>query len=270
METLNELRGSAWVAYLLERGGYKSLAQLHESLNLVGSVQLWSAYKAGKANPQEATVKLADKAIPGSASLFLNGPEGLPLWSVLDGDIEACQRVVSSVLDGFVEPERWMSVARRPVASMGDSDKLKALLEIVLPQSLWQPATPDSVRFNPNAPHKLELVGWLSLAELFERAENPLATQYLKDKIKAGQESIIKSFVLGIVAKVSGGSAFADKQKYNLTNASCVLAFIACIQIANESRDKALMKAPDFLKQGIYLAVADTFGADVAMFVDKL
>lgn len=258
------------MAYLLERGGYKSLAQLHESLNLVGSVQLWSAYKAGKASPQEATVKLADKVIPGSASLFLNGPDGLPLWAVLDGDIEACQRVVSSVLDAFVEPEKWMSVARRSIGSMGDSDKLKALLEIVLPQSLWQPATPDSMRYNPSAPHNIELVGWLSLVELFERAENPLATQYIKDKIKSGQENIIKSFVLGIVAKVSGGSAFAEKPKYNLTNPSYILAFIACIQIANESRDKALMKAPEFLKMGVGKAVVDTFGADVAYFVDNL
>ena len=270
METLNELRGSAWVAYLLETGGYKSLAELHHSLDLVGSVQLWSAYKAGKASPQESTVKLADKAIPGSASLFLNGPKGLPLWSVLEGDIQACQRVVADLLDAYLEPKPWMSVARRPVSSMGDSDKLKALLEIVLPQSLWQPATPDSMRFNPNAPHNIELVGWLSLVELFERTDNPLATQYLHDKLKAGQENIIKSAVLSFVSKLSGISALSDKTRHNLTNPGYVLGFIALVQIANESRDKALMKAPDFLKQGIRKAVADTFGTDVAYFLDSL
>lgn len=270
METLNELRGSAWVAYLLETGGYKSLAQLHEALEVVGSVQLWSAYKAGKASPQESTVKLVDRSLPGSATLFFNGPLGLPLWSVLDGDIEACQRVVSSLLDAFLEPKPWMSVARRPVSSMGDSDKLKAILEIVLPQSLWQPNTPDSMRFNPNAPHKLELVGWLSLAELFERTDNPLATQYLKDKLKAGEESIIKSAVLAFVSKLSGISAVPDKARHNLTNPSYVLAFIALIQIANESRDKTLMNAPAFLKQGIWHAVVDTFGSDIANFVENL
>lgn len=270
METLNELRGSAWVAYLLETGGYKSLAQLHEALEVVGSVQLWSAYKAGKASPQESTVKLVDRSLPGSATLFFNGPLGLPLWSVLDGDIQACQRVVSDLLYSYLEPEPWMSVARRPVPSMSDSDKLKALLEIVLPRSLWQPPDRGRLEFNPNAPHNIELVGWLSLVELFERAENPLAVQYSADKLKTGQENIIKSFVYPFVSKLTGKTVFEEKPKYNLTVPSYVLAFIACIQIANESRDKTLMNAPSFLKQGINKAVADTFGSDVATFVENL
>lgn len=269
METVNELRGATWIAFLLERGGYKSLAELHEALDLVGSVQSWSQYKAGVV-PQESTVKLVDKAVPGSASLFLNGPLGLPLWAVLEGDMAVCQRVVSDLLNGYLEPEPWMSVARRPVASMGDSERLKALLEIVLPRSLWQPESPDSMRFNPNAPHKIELVGWLSLSELLDRAENPLAVQYLKDKLKAAEENIIKSAVLGFVSKLTGKTAFIDRSKDNLTNPSYVLAFIALVQIANESRDKALMNAPTFLKLGIKQAVADTFGPDVALFLETL
>jgi hypothetical protein len=268
METVNEIRGATWIAFLLERGGYKSLAELHEALDLVGSVQSWSQYKAG-VSPQESTVRLVDKAVPGSASLFLNGPLGLPLWAVLEGDIAVCQRVVSDLLNGYVEPEPWMSVARRSVASMGDSDRLKALLEIVLPRSLWQPPT-GSVRFNPNEPHKMELVGWLSLFELFERAENPLATQYVADKLKAGEENIIKHAVLGFISKLTGKHAFTDRSKDNLTNANYVLGFIALVQIANESRDKNLMNAPAFLKIGIKQAVADTFSSDVALFLETL
>lgn len=270
MENAKELRGATWVAYLLDKGEFKSLADLHRAVSVVGDVQLWSAYKAGKASPQETTVKLVDKAVPGSASLFLNGPLGLPLWAVLDGDMAVCQRVVSDLLHGYLEPEPWMSVARRPVASMGDSERLKALLEIVLPRSLWQPPDRGVVQFNPNAPHNIELVGWLSLSELFERDENPLAAQYLKDKFKMGEENIIKSFVYGFVAKLTGKTAFTEKTKHNLTIPSYVLAFIALIQIANESRDKTLMNAPAFLKKGIYKAVADTFGYNVSLFIENL
>ncbi|HHK5797648.1 TPA: hypothetical protein ACQVPB_005617, partial [Serratia marcescens] len=122
----------------------------------------------------------------------------------------------------------------------------------------------------PNAPHNIELVGWLSLSELFERDENPLAAQYLKDKFKMGEESIIKSFVYGFVAKLTGKTAFTEKTKHNLTIPSYVLAFIALIQIANESRDKTLMNAPAFMKKGIYKAVADTFGYDVSLFLENL
>ena len=269
METVNEIRGATWIAYLLDKGGYKSLAELHEALDLVGSVQSWGQYKAGKASPQESTVKLADRAVPGSASVFLNGPKGLPLWAVLDGDMAVCQRVVSDLLNGCVEPEPWMSVARRPVASMGDSERLKALLEIVLPQAQWHSPS-SSVRYNPNEPHRLELVGWLSLAELFQRAENPLAVLYPKDKLKAGEENILKSFVFGMVAKMTGQGAFSTQSKNNLTNPSFVLAFIALIQICNESRDKTLSLAPDFLKLGIKQSVNDCFGSEIFLFVENL
>lgn len=258
-----------WIAFLLDNGGFKSLAELHKSLELVDSVQSWSQYKAG-ITPKETTITHIDKVIPGSASVFFNGPLGLPLWAVLDGDMAVCQKVVSDLLNNYLEPEPWMSVARRSVVSMGDSDKMKSLLEIILPKSFWQPDKKDSVRFNPNAPHKMELIGWLSLSELFERTDNPLATQYINDKIKLGEENIIKSTVFNFIFKMTGQSAFTEKSKNNLTNPNYVLGFISLIQIANESRDKTLMNAPAFLKNGIYQSVFDCFGSDIAEFVENL
>lgn len=61
------------------------------------------------------------------------------------------------------------------------------------------------------------------MSELFERDENPLAAQYLKDKFKMGEENIIKSFVYGFVAKLTGKTAFTEKTKHNLTIPSYVL-----------------------------------------------
>jgi hypothetical protein len=269
METVKELRGATWVAFLLEKGEFKSLADMHKALGVVENVQLWSAYKSGKASPQETTVKLVDRVVPGSASTWFNGLHDLPLWAVLEGDMAVCQQVISDLLNAYVEPEPWMSLARRPVASMGDSERLKALLEVVLPRSLWQLPT-SSMRYNPNAPHKMELSGWLSLSELFSRVENPLAVLYRQDKLKAGEENILKSFVYGMVAKLGGQQAFANKSASNLTNPAYVLAFISLIQICNESRDKALSPAPAFLKQGIKESVIDTFGSDVALFIETM
>ena len=99
METVKELRGATWVAFLLEKGEFKSLADMHKVLGVVENVQLWSAYKSGKASPQETTVKLVDRVVPGSASTWFNGLHVLPLWAVLEGDMAVCQRVVVDLLN---------------------------------------------------------------------------------------------------------------------------------------------------------------------------
>lgn len=267
MANLNEIRGNSWVAYLLEKGGFKTLAELHESLNVVGSVQLWSAYKKGT-QPQDSTVKLVDKAVPGSASLWFNGPGGVPLWAVLGGDLAICGSVVSSLLNDYRKPERWMLLNRKPVSAMGDADKVKALLEIILPESLWLPANPKDAEFvHPllSAPAGNALKGWLSLPELFARPDNAVAVGYLQDRLKAKEQGVIRSFV----SKMIGGNV-SNETKHDLTNKHYVLAFIALVQICYESKDYLLMPAPHFIKQGIYQSVVDAFGMDVADFVKEI
>lgn len=267
MANLNEIRGNLWVAYLLEKGEFKTLAELHESLNVVGSVQLWSAYKKGT-QPQDSTIKLVDKAVPGSGSFWWSGPGGLPLWAVLGGDMPVCGSVVSSLLNDYRKPERWMLLNRKPVSAMGDADKVKGLLEIVLPESLWLPANTQDAEFvHPLLPVPTgnTLKGWLSLSELFARSENALAVGYLQDKLKAKEQGVIRSFV----AKIKG-DALSAETRHDLTNKHYVLAFMALVQICYESKDKLLMPAPDFLKKGIYKAVVDAFGFTVADFVNEI
>lgn len=266
MENLNHLRGFVWVSFLLDRGGFKSLADMHESLNVVGSVQLWSAYKVGKAKPQESTIKLVDRAVPGSGAIWNCGPVGLPLWAVLDGDLAVCRLLVVSLLNSYLEPEPWMSVARMSVASMNDYEIVKALFEIVLPQSLWQPSTAGSVRYNPNAPHKMELVGWLSLNEIFTLDENALAVTYIKDKIKEKQKSIIKKFVYEMLLKNKDLNSVPEKSICNLVNPEYLIGFLALIQICNQSKNKNLINMPEFIKVGIEQAMFDFFGSPIADF----
>lgn len=264
---LDELKGNLWIAYLLEKGRFKSLAELHDSLNVVGSVQLWSAYKKGT-QPQETTVKLVDKAVPGSGSFWWSGPGELPLWAVLGGDMPVCGSVVSSLLNDYRKPARWMLLNRKPVSAMGDADKVKALLEIVLPESLWLPTNPKDAEFvHPllSAPAGNALKGWLSLPELFARPDNAVAVGYLQDRLKAKEQGVIRSFV----SKMTGGNV-SDETRHNLTNKHYVLAFIALVHLCYESKDYLLMPAPHFIKQGIYQSVVDAFGMDVADFVKEI
>lgn len=275
MDKAKRLRGATWIAFLLKHGEFKSLADLHRKLDVVGDSQLWSAYNTGVKSPQQTTVKLVDRVVPGSADVF-NGPPGLPVWDLIEGDVPLGQQIVTDLLTAYLQPERWMSLARSPLVSMGDSERLKALLEIVLPVSVWK----GSTVYNPNAINKIDLIGWLSLPELFELPENPLVLSYTTDRLKSIQDKVIKSFVsheTEIHKNISDKYGIdTDKRAFvyhpdnNLSNPLYVLAFVAFIQICNESKDKTLSHAPQFLKVGIRQATIDLFGTDIAQLIMNL
>ncbi len=269
MENLEKIRGNAWIAFLLERGGFKSLAELHEGLAVVETSQLWGMYHRGVAHPQESTVKLIDRAIPGSASLWFNGPDGLPLWAVLDDNLSVCMQVVDGVLVDFPQPQEWMLLARKPFSRMDLADKTKALFEVVLPERvIWQPKDAPFPHPLLPMPQKNNLDGWLSLSQLFETEQNIFAHRYLNDYLKSKEKSIIKAFVFGMVSKMTGKKVFADDEiEHNLSNPTYVLSMIALLQLCFSSDDERLLKAPEYIKNGIKQSVLDCFGQDVMEFV---
>ncbi|MFZ6755543.1 hypothetical protein ACO0KY_19520 [Undibacterium sp. Dicai25W] len=264
---LDELKGKLWIAYLLETGKFKSIADMHKVLGVVESVQSWSQYKAG-ISPQDSTIKVVDKLIAGSGSFWWVGPGGLPLWSVLDGNMAVCSQVIAGLFNNYRGNKPWMLISRKEFSAMGDADKVKGLLEIVLPESLWLPAnTRDAEFVHPllPAPTGNTLKGWLSLSELFTRTENALSVGYLQDRLKSKEQGVIRSFV----AMIKNENLSADKN-HDLTNKHYVLSFIALINICNDSKDKMLSPAPDFLKLGVYQSVVDAFGIGVAEFVKEM
>ena len=272
MKKLDEIRGNQWIAYLLDKGKFKNLADMHGKLNVVNNVQLWSAYKKGT-HPVPKTIDAVNEVIPGSAELYNHGKDGLPLWAVLSDKPDVWGQIVIDLLNECLETKPWMLLARKAVLRMTDAEKLKAMLEIVLPESLWYPSNPNESEYvNPllPAPVGIHLKGWLSLAELFSRDENALAVAYIKDKADATEKNIIKSHVYSFISKITGKNAFAEKTTHNLSNVNYVIGFMALIQICNSSRDKSLALAPDFIKNGIYQAVLDNFGDEIAELMKGL
>ena len=264
---LDELKGKLWVAYLLEIGKFKNLAEMHKVLGVVESVQSWSQYRVGT-QPQDSTIKVVDKLIAGSGSFWWDGPGGLPLWAVLAGDMAICSQVISGLVNNYRSNKPWMLISRKEFSAMGDADKVKGLLEIVLPESLWLPTNTSDAEFvHPllPAPTGNALKGWLSLSELFARPANAVALGYIQDKLKSKEQGVIRAFVERIKTE-----HIRSDIKHNLTNKNYILGFIALINICNESKNYLLSPAPNFLKTGVYQSVVDAFGIDVAEFVKDM
>lgn len=75
------------------------------ALAAVGGVA-WETYFSGQRAPVNKTVYLVESVVPGSASWFFDGVEGMPLWSILAGDIQASKALFYEVVDAlYAEPE---------------------------------------------------------------------------------------------------------------------------------------------------------------------
>ena len=57
-----------------------------------------SRYDEGKSTPTAMTVGVFEILLPGSAALYDQGPGELPVWQVLDGDLNICKAYVEGVL----------------------------------------------------------------------------------------------------------------------------------------------------------------------------
>uniref|UniRef100_UPI0035AEF029 hypothetical protein n=1 Tax=Hylemonella sp. TaxID=2066020 RepID=UPI0035AEF029 len=51
-------------------------------------------YEKGETSPSDRTLNVFDKLLSGSKVVYTNGPEDMPLWPILDGDIAACDRFI--------------------------------------------------------------------------------------------------------------------------------------------------------------------------------
>lgn len=63
-----------------------------------------SRYDEGKTTPTELTLGVFEVLLPGSAAVYDQGPGELPLWRVLDSDLEACRTYVEDMLS---PPPQW-------------------------------------------------------------------------------------------------------------------------------------------------------------------
>ena len=54
-------------------------------------------YEKGETSPSDRTLNVFDKLLSGSKVVYTNGPEDMPLWPILDGDLAACDQFIEDV-----------------------------------------------------------------------------------------------------------------------------------------------------------------------------
>lgn len=135
---LDKLRGDIWVKKCMHAARAKTLMALFEQTQTIVTMrELWSKYRAGTVKPTETSVKLLEKQFPGTASVWLSGPFGLPLWDVLNKDKATCDAYLRAYLSGCQHADGAIlnseDVSR---ASLGDC--VLGLLQQFLPKDLWR------------------------------------------------------------------------------------------------------------------------------------
>lgn len=78
--------------------------------NLLTDASRWSRHDNRKTEPESKFIAEVEKILPGTADVFYSGPDGFPLWEILEGNMEICQQVVDSEIyqiTGVTPDESW-------------------------------------------------------------------------------------------------------------------------------------------------------------------
>jgi hypothetical protein len=277
---LEKIRGAKWVDLCLRVASAKatgkdlsseklSQCKMIQFTKAVDSPDLWSKYKLGYAQPEVTTVKAVQFDLPGTAEIWLMGPYGLPLWTVLAGNAKENSHVPSKLLDAELHDEvrrpLWSLLARQPFSTMPLLEKVQALLEVSVSSGVW--SRPGAVnrsfdeweredaedenyvgvpeidfRFAPRDKH------FLTLQELIQKTPNVFAESYANDSHKVRKSKY----------------RFGRGEK-RIFEPKRLLAIIAVVVLL--ARDKKNAEIQTYIVNGIREAVSDKFGRDVAAYI---
>lgn len=84
---LDAVRVGEWFKAVMVASCAPSVPKLNALLALKGvdcTVDRWKGYSALRRLPDKAFTRKIDKVLPGTATVFKDGPAGLPLWALLD------------------------------------------------------------------------------------------------------------------------------------------------------------------------------------------
>ena len=68
-----------------------------ENLNFASNIR-YAGYHTGKTSPANTTLALFEELLPGSRVEYDYGPQGEPLWSILDGKVKVCEDYIDRCL----------------------------------------------------------------------------------------------------------------------------------------------------------------------------
>ncbi|MFZ6754157.1 hypothetical protein ACO0KY_12375 [Undibacterium sp. Dicai25W] len=91
------LRIKIWFESVLaasKQNGIPSLINFFEFQQLVTVYSTWSRYKNGEIEPKLEFINKIDSKLPGTAEVFHSGPDGFPLWEILNENADVCLQVI--------------------------------------------------------------------------------------------------------------------------------------------------------------------------------
>lgn len=258
------LRGKAWVQACLAALGTSNLSVLHDKLNVVNSSGLWGKYQSGKRNPMPSTVTVVDQKLPGTAEVWLS-----PIWAVLKDDAVACGGHVHMLLERFTKTEPWMLLHHKALSTMTVPEKCQALIEIVVPvEYLKSPDLDEEFEKELDPDFMNRPISYSNFFEILDSQENVITKTYteVKARRKLFDETLPEVFKVYYerLGKAYKPPADKSKSRDDLLNNDYICGIAALVCLCNSSKERRLAGAPAYLKQGIFGAIKDRYGAEVA------
>lgn len=107
---LAKARTKAWYEFVYKKAGADSVRDLAAILDKQGVTASWATYSSYTSAPKAETLRAVERVLPGSSWEFLDGPEGIPLWAVLEGDVTRAKLFLTRVfaLYDFYSPKRTL------------------------------------------------------------------------------------------------------------------------------------------------------------------
>ena len=130
LSALDEMRVIAWFKEVLAAADCKNALELTKiSIDAEGTEREFRLYEKGGRLPSEDTLTMVDARFDSPISrTFLAGPDGCPLWEVLNGNPEACRQALDLWLSTEIDHRLVSDKTSRTFTSLKDKFSLACKL----------------------------------------------------------------------------------------------------------------------------------------------
>lgn len=182
---LSKLRTACWFRHVYRESGTTSLAKLGVWFQARGVEVYWNHYSHGGSSPSRELLLAVDRVMKHASDWFMDGPERLPLWPILDGDVKRAKLALTRLLGSFDLYSGNKTL----------SEKWKALFDLLLRERLGQV--------------------WQNHRDLEDLVKEP--KNYLGTVLLESGAVLEPRFYVGIIALVGQCIKIRDKQAVEVT-----------------------------------------------------
>jgi hypothetical protein len=234
------------------------------------------AYKVGRDRPLIGSLEAINKVLPGTRETWDVGPDGLPLWGILEDDSAACWALVDDELANHTNRPHWslLSDKNLPIRNMNPLQKAQALLENSVPWYFWSKAywerqsAPVGGENGSGSVHESEDENAVKDLTFFKHQDRDSFFLSLGEFISHKPNLVAASYAEGAKrAKTKKGKiGFADYQY--ITSPRRILSLLALCNVLNSGSEVLGKDVALYIMEGIDRALAEIFGSAVQKFVD--